>query len=88
MEWLAKQREAKFRRAPSLAVAEGNKPTHDKGKRKVVDSTKTDQSCKFKVDPLVLKAYLEIEAKRKKQNKRIAQRLREKQMMEEKEKEF
>jgi len=49
--------------APS-AVAEGSRPARDKGKRKVVDSAETGQSWKFKADPLVMKADLEIKAMR------------------------
>lgn len=45
-------------------VADGSTPARDECKRKVVGSTKAEQSCKFKVDPLVMKVALEIEAMR------------------------
>ena len=50
--------------APSTVV-EGSRPVCDKCKRKVVDITKAEHSCKFKVDPLVMKETLEIEAMRR-----------------------
>lgn len=64
IEWLEKRREAVAHRAPSSATAEGSIPTHDKGKRKVVDNAEAEQSCKIKADPLVMKAALEIDANR------------------------
>jgi len=45
-------------------VAEGSRPAHDQDRRKVVDSAGAEQRCKFKIDPLVMKEALEIEAKR------------------------
>jgi len=56
--------------APSSAV-EGNTPTCNEWKRKVVDNIKAEQSCKFKVDPLMKKLALEIEAMRWKRDKMI-----------------
>lgn len=61
---------------------------HDQGKRKVVDSVEAAKSCKFKADTLALKAALEIEAKMRQRDKMFVQRLREKQRMEEIEKEL
>ena len=55
-------------------AAEGSRPALDKGKRKVADSAKAKQTCKFKANPLVLREALEIEAKRQQRDKRIAQR--------------
>jgi len=59
-----------------------------KGERKFVDSAEAEKNCNFKVDPIVLRASLEIEAKRRLCNRRIIQRQREKQKMEEAEKEL
>lgn len=40
-----------------------NKPMQDKGKRKIVESIKTEQCYKFKEDPLVERVALEIDSK-------------------------
>jgi len=61
---------------------------HEKGKRKVVESVKVEQRCKFKTEPHVMKAALEIEAKRRQHDKRITQRKRDKQSLKEIEKEL
>ena len=79
---------ATSQRVASSTVVEGSRPVLDRGKRKVIDSAEAEQSCKFKEDPLVLRAALDIEAKRRKCDKRIAQRQREKQKLEEAEKEL
>ena len=68
------------KRAPAIEV---NILARDKGKRKIADSADAEQSCKFIVDPLVQKTTLAIEVKRKQQDRRNAQRRREKQRMEE-----
>ena len=44
-------------------IAEGNIPAHDEGKIKIIDNVEVEQNSKFKADPLVEKATLEIEAK-------------------------
>lgn len=54
---------ASQRLAPST-TAEGITPACDEWKRKVVDIIEAEESCKFKVDPLMTKAMLEIEAMR------------------------
>lgn len=72
VEWLAKQREVASQQVALSIVAEGNKPMHDKGERKVVDNAGAEQSRKFKEDPLVMKAALEIEAKRWQHDRRNA----------------
>ena len=63
MEWLAKWRKETSQREASSTTVEGNTLSHDKGKRKVVDNAEEEQSRKFKVEPLVMKEALEIEAK-------------------------
>ena len=50
--------------ATPSATTEGNTPTHDECKRKVVDNIEVEQRCKFEADPLVRKVFLEIEAMR------------------------
>lgn len=57
-----------------------------KGKRKVSVNVEVEKSYKFKADPLVLREDLEIESNKQQHNKRIAQRQREKQKLEEVEK--
>ena len=52
------------RREKETTTTEGNILACDKSKRKIVDNTDVEQRCKFRVDPLVEKAYLEIKAKR------------------------
>lgn len=64
VELLAVHKVAPYQRAATLAAVEGSRPPHDKGKRKIADSTEAKQSCKFKADPLVLKATLDIEEKK------------------------
>jgi len=51
------------RETPSTAT-KGSRPMRDKCKRKVVDSTKAEQSYKFKAYPFMMKEALEIEAMR------------------------
>ena len=53
VEWLA-----------ATPTAASNKPVQDNGKRKIVESTKEEQTYKFKEDPLVERVSLEIDAKR------------------------
>lgn len=48
---------------PSIAT-EGRRPACDKCKRKVVDNAEVEHSCKFKADPVMMKATLEIDAMR------------------------
>ena len=60
----------------------------NKGKSKVTDNAEVEQSCKFKADPLVLKASLEIEVKKRQLDRRIMQRQREKHKLEEVEREL
>ena len=57
--------EAASRRAPATTTAEVNILACDKGKRNIVDNTEVEQRCKFWADPLMQKAALVIEAKRK-----------------------
>lgn len=64
-----------MRRAPTIEV---NILVHDKGKRNIVNNAEVEQSCKFRIDPLVQKAALEIEAKRKHHDRRTMQRKRTK----------
>ena len=73
-----KQHEATYRRAPAATTTDSNIPTCDKGKRKIVDNAEAEKSCKFRVDLLVEKVTLEIEAKRKQRDRMNAQRHREK----------
>lgn len=61
---------ATSRRAPIAVVTEVNIPTRNKGKRKIVDDEEAEQRCKFKVDPLVQKVALSIEAKRQQRDRR------------------
>lgn len=63
VEWLAVHKETTSQRAATSTTTEGSRPMHDKGKRKVVDNIEAEHNCKFKADPLVLRATLEIEAK-------------------------
>jgi len=86
VEWLAVHKATTYQIAAMLATTEGRRHAHDKGKRKVSDNVEVEKSCKFKADALVLRASLEIETKKKQRNKRIAQREREKQKLEEAEK--
>lgn len=67
MEWLVKQCEAVSRRAPTPAAVavEASIPVHDKGKRKIVNCMEEEQSYKFQTYPLVEKASVSIEVKRK-----------------------
>ena len=51
-------------REPSSVAAKGNRPAHDKGNIKVDDNIEVEQSLNFKVDPLMFKKALDIEAKR------------------------
>lgn len=75
MEWLAKQHEEASRRAPEETIAiESKIPLHDKGKRKIFDRMEEEKSYKFRVDPLVEKASLAIEAKRQQRDKQNVQR--------------
>lgn len=83
-----KQKEETSQRAASSTTTDSGRPTHDKGKRKFVDNAAAEQSCKFKENSLVLKATLEIEAKRRHHNRRIALRQRENERMEETKKEL
>ena len=46
------------------------KHVQDKGKRKIFESTKTEQSYKFKEDPLVERVDLNIESNRQQRNRR------------------
>lgn len=48
-----------------VATVEGSNPVQDKGKRKTADSLEGESSCKMKVDPLLMKAALVVEEKRK-----------------------
>jgi len=59
--------------APS-AVVEGSTPTHNECKRKVVDNIEAEKRCKFKEDPLMMKATLEIEAMRWRHDMNIVRR--------------
>lgn len=88
VEWVAKQCEAASRREPKVATTEVNIPVRDKGQGKIVDNMEEEKRCKVQVDPLVHKAALEIEVKKKHHNKRNMQRQREKWRMEETEKEL
>lgn len=45
-------------------VAINNKLVQHKGKRKAAEDLEAEQSCKMKVDPLLEKEYLVVEAKR------------------------
>ena len=51
------------RLAPSATV-EHNTPRRDENKSMVVDSVEAEQTYNFKVDPLMKKSALEIEAMR------------------------
>lgn len=51
-------------RVATSVATKGNGPTLEKGKRKVVENTKAEQSYKFKANPLVLRVAFDIEAKR------------------------
>lgn len=46
------------------ATTEGSTRACNECKRKVVDKTEVEKSCEFKVDPLVTKESLKIEAMR------------------------
>lgn len=54
-----------------------------KGKRKIVDSPRGDQRQKMKVDLILIKVALGVEAKRKNEIQRVEQRKREKQRFQE-----
>ena len=56
IEWLSKYKVTTSQREASSKASEGIIPALDKGKRKVVGNTEAEKRCKFKVDPLVLKA--------------------------------
>jgi len=64
---------ASRRETPTTAV-EVNILTHDKGKRKIVDSVEAEKSCKFMAGPLVEKATLAIEATARQENCAKAER--------------
>ena len=92
MEWLAKLHEAASWKAPVVIVeavaAEASIPVRDKGKKKIVDHMEEEKSFKFRVDPLVEKSDMAIDAKRQHNDNQNAQRQREKWRMEEIEKEL
>lgn len=58
------------------------KPTQDKGKRKIFESTELEKRYKFKEYPLVEKVALEIEVKRRQHERRVEWRKREKKRLE------
>ena len=91
VEWLVKQHEAAYRRAPAPAIAvatEASILVCDKGKRKTVDDMEEEKSCKFRADSLVEKSVMDIEAKRQQCVKRITRRQKDKKRIEDAEKEF
>lgn len=63
LEWLATLKVAAPQGATTIATKR-NKPTPDKGNRKIYESTEVEKSSKFKEDPLVERVALEIEEKR------------------------
>lgn len=64
------------------------KSAQDKGKRKMGESAKVEQSYKFKEDPLAERVDLEIEAMRWQCDRRVAQRKRENKSLEETKRRF
>lgn len=84
VEWLAKQHEPTYQRAPEVATTvEVKIPVRDKGKRKIFDRMEEKKSYKFQADSLVEKASMPIEEKRQQCDKRNTKRQREKWRMEE-----
>ena len=59
-----------------------NKPVQDKGKRKIVEIVEAEKSYKIREDPLVEKVALEIEVKKSHRERRVEQRKREKERLE------
>ena len=54
----------------------------EKSKRQVSESTEVEQSYKFREDPFLERVALEIKAKRQQRIRRVKQRMREKQCLE------
>jgi len=82
VEWLATLKVETPQGETTITTA-STKPVQEKGKRNIVESTETEESYKFKEDPLVEIVDFEIDAKRRQHDRRIAQRKREKQRLEE-----
>lgn len=82
VEWKAALQAIAPKEATTTVVV-SSKPTQDKGKRKIAESAEVEQSYKFKEDPLLERVALEIDAKRHYCQRRVAQRKRGKQRLEE-----